>query len=322
MPDPQPDDLIELELLAAALAEVGRAVRDAVRSGEVGGVGHDGHHDDHRVVRTEGGDDVFGVDARAETALVTAFEALGDRWPGTAVVEGHDEPARRRRARRPVALHRRPGRRHPGPAGRQAQRVGAARRRPRGRDPRGPRGRRRRRDPHPPGRGRAGRPRRGRWARPMPSTTTSPVPVGRRCRSSSCPAAVTWPGGSSPSCAWPPARTRRSGSGPTATSPASRSTTTWPRAPAATSSASPPATTPPCSTPGRCWCPATSPPTPTTWRRSWSPAPPGPIVEALPPGPLDVPLDCTTPVAWAGYADAEVAARLRPAPGSLPDAPA
>jgi hypothetical protein len=48
----------------------------------------------------------------------------------------------------------------------------------------------------------------------------------------------------------------------------------------------------------------------------------GAIVEALPPGPLDVPLDCTTPVAWAGYADAEIAERLRPAPGSLPAAPA
>jgi hypothetical protein len=45
----------------------------------------------------------------------------------------------------------------------------------------------------------------------------------------------------------------------------------------------------------------------------------GAVVEALPPGPLDVPLDCTTPVAWAGYADPDVADRLRPAPGSLPD---
>ncbi len=43
----------------------------------------------------------------------------------------------------------------------------------------------------------------------------------------------------------------------------------------------------------------------------------GAIVEALPPGPLDIPLDCTTPVAWAGYADAEVAARLRPPPHSF-----
>jgi hypothetical protein len=31
-----------------------------------------------------------------------------------------------------------------------------------------------------------------------------------------------------------------------------------------------------------------------------------------------VPLDCTTPVAWAGYADEELARRLRPAPGSFP----
>jgi hypothetical protein len=47
----------------------------------------------------------------------------------------------------------------------------------------------------------------------------------------------------------------------------------------------------------------------------------GAVVEALPPGPLDVPLDCTTPVAWAGYADEVVARRLRPDPGSLPEAP-
>src|SRR4051812_5454285 len=83
---------MEMEALAVALAEVGRAVRDAVRSGGVGGVGHDGDDSDHRVVRTEGGDDVFGVDARAEAALAVAFDALATRWPGTAVVEGHDDP--------------------------------------------------------------------------------------------------------------------------------------------------------------------------------------------------------------------------------------
>ncbi len=38
----------------------------------------------------------------------------------------------------------------------------------------------------------------------------------------------------------------------------------------------------------------------------------GAVIEALPPGPLDVPLDTATPVAWAGYADEETAARLRP----------
>lgn len=75
----------ELEALAAALAEVGRRVRDAVRSVVAA--------DDHRVVRTEGGDDVFGVDHRAEEALLAALDALvGPRWPGSLVVEGHDDP--------------------------------------------------------------------------------------------------------------------------------------------------------------------------------------------------------------------------------------
>jgi hypothetical protein len=37
----------------------------------------------------------------------------------------------------------------------------------------------------------------------------------------------------------------------------------------------------------------------------------GVIVEALPPGPLDYPLDTTTPCAWAAYANAEVASELR-----------
>lgn len=84
-------DEAELEALASAMASVGRTVRDAVRSGTVGGMGHDGHEDDHAVVRTEGGDDVFGLDARAESALFEALRDVGRRWPGTAVVEGHDD---------------------------------------------------------------------------------------------------------------------------------------------------------------------------------------------------------------------------------------
>lgn len=71
--------------LAAALAEVGRRVRDAVRAERA--------DDDHEVVRTEGGDDVYGVDHRAEAALLGALDELvGARWPGRLVVEGHDEP--------------------------------------------------------------------------------------------------------------------------------------------------------------------------------------------------------------------------------------
>lgn len=69
--------------LAVALAGVGRAVRDAVRAGTGPG--------DATVVRTEGGDEVFGVDARAEVALGAALADLGD-WPGTLVVEGSDAP--------------------------------------------------------------------------------------------------------------------------------------------------------------------------------------------------------------------------------------
>jgi hypothetical protein len=38
----------------------------------------------------------------------------------------------------------------------------------------------------------------------------------------------------------------------------------------------------------------------------------GAIVEALPPGPLDVPLDPHADVAWAAYANEEIATRLRP----------
>lgn len=71
--------------LGESLAEVGRAVRTAV--GRPGGV------DDVAVLRTEGGDDVFAVDGRADEALVGALvETCGDRWPGTLVMEGFDHP--------------------------------------------------------------------------------------------------------------------------------------------------------------------------------------------------------------------------------------
>jgi fructose-1,6-bisphosphatase/inositol monophosphatase family enzyme len=70
--------------LARALAEVGREVRAAV--GEPAG------SDDAEVVRTEGGDDVFAVDARAERRLIDALvKRCAARWPGTLVLEGHDE---------------------------------------------------------------------------------------------------------------------------------------------------------------------------------------------------------------------------------------
>lgn len=45
------------------------------------------------MLRTEGGDDVFGVDERAERALLDGLAArCADRWPGTLVLEGFDAP--------------------------------------------------------------------------------------------------------------------------------------------------------------------------------------------------------------------------------------
>lgn len=46
----------------------------------------------------------------------------------------------------------------------------------------------------------------------------------------------------------------------------------------------------------------------------------GVVVEALPSGPLHVPLDVSTPVAWAAYANEAVAERLRP-PAGAPASP-
>lgn len=76
------DDLTDL---ARSLAAVGRAVRDAVLAGgsRVG---------DGDVVRSAGGDDVFGVDARADRVVLDHLARLGERWPGLAVMEGFDEP--------------------------------------------------------------------------------------------------------------------------------------------------------------------------------------------------------------------------------------
>ena len=67
------------------MADVGRDVREAVGAGP--------RHGDGAVVRTEGGDDVFGVDERAESVLIAALrERCGERWPGSLVIEGFDEP--------------------------------------------------------------------------------------------------------------------------------------------------------------------------------------------------------------------------------------
>lgn len=89
--DPPPPDDCSTAALAEELGHVGRAVRDEVRRAD--GVGSPDHESDARVVRTEGGDDVFGVDARAERVLIQSLRArCGARWPGLLVMEGYDHP--------------------------------------------------------------------------------------------------------------------------------------------------------------------------------------------------------------------------------------
>src|SRR5947209_339429 len=71
--------------LADALAQVGRAVRDAVLSVAT-------TDSDSEIVRHAGGDVVFGVDARADVVLLDALRArCGGRWPGSLVIEGYDD---------------------------------------------------------------------------------------------------------------------------------------------------------------------------------------------------------------------------------------
>lgn len=83
-PPPRVVEEGQLDRLAGALVEVGRAVRDAVRAARPPG--------DHLVVRTEGGDDVFGVDERAEQALLAGLTGVARQWPGVLVTEGFDAP--------------------------------------------------------------------------------------------------------------------------------------------------------------------------------------------------------------------------------------
>ena len=73
---PDPD----LRALADALAEVGRRVRDTVLAAAPS-------PSDRNVVRHEGGDDIFGLDVRADEVLQTEFESIGARWPGHLVME-------------------------------------------------------------------------------------------------------------------------------------------------------------------------------------------------------------------------------------------
>lgn len=78
-------DAGDLDDLAAALAAVGRAVRD-----EVLAVAQ--RASDADVVRTAGGDEVFGVDDRADEIVRRELAGIGERWPGRVVMEGFDEP--------------------------------------------------------------------------------------------------------------------------------------------------------------------------------------------------------------------------------------
>ena len=208
----RPSSRRSAELLAAgrpALADVGRAVRDVVRAGRVGR--------DHEVVRTEGGDDVFGVDDRADRVLLAGLAPARRALAGHGRARGLRRPGAGRSvgepAARPVALPRRPGRRHPALPRRQAQRLGAARRRSPGDHPRGARGRRRRRDPDARGPRSAwwrGRPRPERW----PARVDDDLVGGGRADAGR--AAARRPAGrstaaSSPSCGCCPAATARSG---------------------------------------------------------------------------------------------------------------
>jgi hypothetical protein len=317
---PDAEDLAEREQLAAALAEVGRAVRDAVRSGAVGGVGHDGSPDDHRVVRTEGGDDVFGVDARAEAALAAALAGLGARWPGTAVVEGHDEPVAVGDGTGPWRYLVDPvdgtrgllaGKRSAWVllgAGRHAAtledlEVGAAveiptRRAAVGLVAHAARGGR----PHAVDDDLAGR-------------TSPPRPVELRPRGGDLARRFVTvvrlaPGSHGPIGRWADAHLAGlevyddlvpcTGGYLVGLATGTDAAVLDPR---------------PLLVPGHLAAHPYDLAALVVTRAA------GAVVEALPPGPLRVPLDCTTDVAWAGYADAEVAARLRPPPGSLPAVP-
>ena len=320
MTNAQPDDRSLLDDLAAALAEVGRAVRDAVRSGAVGGVGHDGHDDDHRVVRTEGGDDVFGVDARAEEALLDALARLGDRWPGTAVVEGHDADVVVGDATGPWRYIVDPvdgtrgllaGKRSAWVllgAGRDAAtledlEVGAAVEIPTRRAAVGL-----------VAHAAVGGPAHavdddltGAGAPPRPVTLT---PRGGDLARRFVTVVRLAPGSHAPIGEW----ADRHLAGLEVYDDLAPCTGSYLMGLAAGNDAA--VFDPrPLLVPGHLAAHPYDMASLVVTRAA------GAIVEALPAGPLDVPLDCTTPVAWAGYADAEVANRLRPPPGSLPDAP-
>jgi hypothetical protein len=74
-----------LDELARALAQVGRSVRDALLATMRSAA-------DGRVVRRAGGDDIYGLDDRADQVLVAELERQCALWPGRLIVEGTEEP--------------------------------------------------------------------------------------------------------------------------------------------------------------------------------------------------------------------------------------
>jgi len=75
----------DLGELVEELSAIGRRVRDVVRRGSRS-------DDDDRVVRVEGGDHIFGVDDRADRTVLAGFEGLAARWGGSLIMEGYDQP--------------------------------------------------------------------------------------------------------------------------------------------------------------------------------------------------------------------------------------
>jgi hypothetical protein len=77
----------EVAALADALVRLGRQVRDGVRVALT-----DRRPGLSSVSRAEGGDHIFGIDEVADRLIVGALEQIGRRWPGRWVMEGFAEP--------------------------------------------------------------------------------------------------------------------------------------------------------------------------------------------------------------------------------------
>jgi hypothetical protein len=74
-----------LDDLARALAQVGRSVRDTLPATMRTAA-------DGSIVRRAGGDDIYGLDDRADQILVAELQRQCGRWPGRLVMEGAEAP--------------------------------------------------------------------------------------------------------------------------------------------------------------------------------------------------------------------------------------